>query len=448
MAEVAGARERRMSVTAGGRPRARDLGIRLGTLEPGPYNAITDVGDVRVGHVTIIDEGDASPPRGPARTGVTVVLPHGGNLFQQKVPAACHVINAFGKAVGVTQLQELGVLETPVALTNTLSVGSAFEGLVLHALAANPEIGRSAGNVNPVVAECSDARLNDIQALVVRPEHVLEAVAAARPGPVAEGSVGAGTGMICYGWKGGIGTASRTTGSDAGSHVVGVLVLANFGQPGDLRVDGVPVGESLRPPGSWAPPVPPAQDAAPAQDAGGSCVVVLATTAPADSRQLGRLARRVQNGLAWTGTFGEHGSGEYVIAFSTARLIPHVPGAELLSAPVLPEDGPLMDKLFRAVAESVEEAVVNALLGAGSVTSGPVLGSAAPVAGSVTSGPVLGSAAPVAGPAAAGLIAESAAARRQVTDATAAGSAAAGLVGVPLPAGRLAELLARRGGKA
>src|SRR6266700_949499 len=217
--------------------------------------------------------------------------------------------------------------------------------------------------------ECSDARLNDIRALLVRPEHVLEAIAAARPGPVAEGSVGAGTGMICYGWKGGIGTASRMTGGGAGSHVVGVLVLANFGSPGDLRIDGVPVGKSLRPPGSQASaPLPPS---APAQDAGGSCVVVLATTAPADSRQLGRLASRTQNGLAWTGTFGEHGSGEYVIAFSTARLIPHSPDSEQLAAPVLPEDGPMMDLLFRAVAESVEEAVVNALLGAESMVAEP-----------------------------------------------------------------------------
>jgi D-aminopeptidase len=377
-----------MNSPAGSRPRARDLGIRLGKLEPGSHNAITDVGDVRVGHVTIMDAGSASPARGPARTGVTVVLPHGGNMFRQKVPAAFHVINAFGKAAGGTQLQELGVLETPVALTSTLSVGSAFEGLVRHALAANPEIGRTTGNVNPVVAECSDARLNDIRALIVRPEHVLEAISAARPGPVTEGSVGAGTGMICYGWKGGIGTASRTTGRGAGSHVVGALVLANFGQPGDLRIDGVPVGESLRPVDS---------------DAGGSCVVVLATTAPADSRQLGRLSRRVQNGLAWTGTFGEHGSGEYVIAFSTARLIPHAPGAGRLAAALLPEDGPMMDLLFRAVAESVEEAVVNALLGAGPVTPGSVL------AGPVLAGPVL------AGPAV-----------------------------VPLPVGQLTELLAGR----
>jgi D-aminopeptidase len=417
-----------MNVTVGRRPRARDLGIRLGTLEPGPGNAITDVGDVRVGHVTIIDEGSASPRRGPARTGVTVVLPHGGNMFKQKVPAAFHVINAFGKAVGATQVQELGVLETPIALTNTLSVGAAFEGLVLHALSANPEIGRSAGNVNPVVAECSDARLNDIRALMVRPEHVLEAIAAARPGPVGEGSVGAGTGMICYGWKGGIGTASRTTGEGAGSHVVGVLVLANFGQPGDLRIDGVPVGESLRPPDSPGTPLAAAPVSGPAQDTGGgSCVVVLATTAPADSRQLGRLARRVQNGLAWTGTFGEHGSGEYVIAFSTAWLIPHSPEAEQVAAPVLPEDGPMMDLLFRAVAESVEEAVVNALLGAESV-----------VAESMAAEPET---------------AGSGDARTQTAgsgaaEAAAAGSGAAraaGQVGVPLPADRLAGLLAASG---
>jgi D-aminopeptidase len=436
----------RNTATTGSRPRARELGIRLGTMQPGRHNAITDVGDVRVGHVTIIDEGGASPPRGPARTGVTVVLPHGGNVFQQKVPAAFHVINAYGKAAGVTQVQELGALETPVALTNTLSIGAAFEGLVLHALAANPEIGRTAGNVNPVVAECSDARLNDIRALAVRPQHVLEAIAAARPGPVAEGSVGAGTGMICYGWKGGIGTASRTTGSGAGSDVVGVLVLANFGRPDDLRIDGVPVGESLRPPGSPGSPALPlpsasrlSSAAAPAQAAGGSCVIVLATRAPADSRQLGRLARRAQNGLAWTGMFGEHGSGEYVIAFSTARLIPHAPAAQELSARVLPEDGPMIDLLFQAVAESVEEAVVNALLGATSVT------------GPATTESGAGAAAESGAGAAAESGAESAAAESVARD-TAGGRAAAGRAGaapagVPLPADRLAELLAARGGR-
>jgi len=335
------------------KPRARECGLRLGVLEPGPHNAITDVPGVRVGHVTIVDGGCIDPPRGPARTGVTVVLPHGDNLFRHKVPAAFHVINGFGKAAGSTQVQELGAIETPIALTNTLSVGAAFEGLVQHALATNPDIGVSAGTVNPIVAECSDARLNDIRALVVRPAHVLKAIRDAEGGPVTEGSVGAGTGMICYGWKGGIGSASRTVGLGDESYVVGVLTLANFGRARDLCIAGVPVGESLRPAGRQ-----------PAHDGGGSCVVVLATSAPADSRQLGRLARRVQNGLARTGAFGDHGSGEYVIAFSTARRIPHAPAAHELAATTLPEDGTLIDVLFRAVSESAEEAVVNALLSA------------------------------------------------------------------------------------
>ena len=349
----------------GRKPRPRDLGIVLGTLEPGPYNAITDVAGVRVGHVTIIDGGSSGggssggPPRGPARTGVTVVLPHGGNLFREKVPAAFHVINGYGKAAGSTQVQELGSIETPIALTSTLSIGAAFEGLVRHALAVNPDIGRTAGNVNPVVLECSDARLNDIRALVVRPRHVTDAIAAAADGPVTEGSVGAGTGMVCYGWKGGIGTASRTVPTSGEPYLVGVLVLANFGRARELRIAGVPVGESLRPPAR-----PAGGPAAAPPEGGGSCVVILATSAPADSRQLGRLARRAQNGLARTGTPGDHGSGDYVIAFSTARRIPHVPAADQLPAAVLPEDGPLIDVLFQAVTEATEEAVVSALLAA------------------------------------------------------------------------------------
>jgi D-aminopeptidase len=361
----------------GRKPRPRELGIVLGTLEPGPHNAITDVAGVRVGHVTIIDGGSSGdPPRGPARTGVTVVLPHGGNLFREKVPAAFHVINGYGKAAGSTQVQELGSIETPIALTSTLSIGAAFEGLVRHALAVNSDIGRTAGNVNPVVAECSDARLNDIRALVVRPGHVTEAIAAAADGPVAEGSVGAGTGMVCYGWKGGIGTASRTVPTSGEPYLVGVLVLANFGRARELRIAGVPVGESLRPPAR-----PPAGGPAAAPpEGGGSCVVILATSAPADSRQLGRLARRAQNGLARTGTPGDHGSGDYVIAFSTARRIPHVPAADQLPAAVLPEDGPLIDVLFQAVTEATEEAVVSALLAAEPVgTPGPDGGLPIPV---------------------------------------------------------------------
>jgi D-aminopeptidase len=360
----------------GRKPRPRELGIVLGTLEPGPHNAITDVAGVRVGHVTIIDGGSSGdPPRGPARTGVTVVLPHGGNLFREKAPAAFHVINGYGKAAGSTQVQELGSIETPIALTNTLSIGAAFEGLVRHALAVNPDIGRTAGNVNPVVAECSDARLNDIRALVVRPSHVIDAIRAATDGPVIEGSVGAGTGVICYGWKGGIGTASRVVSTSSEPYVVGVLVQANFGRARELRIAGVPVGESLRPPAP--PPAGPAAAAA-SQDGGGSCVVILATSAPADSRQLGRLARRAQNGLARTGTPGDHGSGDYVIAFSTARRIPHVPAADQLRAAVLPEDGPLIDVLFQAVTEATEEAVVSALLAAEQV-GGPAASGGMPL---------------------------------------------------------------------
>ena len=337
-----------------GRPRARDLGLILGDLEPGPLNAITDVSGVRVGHVAVTDEG-SPPERRPVRTGVTVVLPHGGNLFRHKVPAAFHVINAFGKAAGSTQVQELGVLETPVALTGTLSVGTVFEGLVQHALAASPEIGRSAGTVNPVVAECNDARLSDIRVRAIQPGHVFQAISAATTGPVAEGSIGAGTGMVCYGWKAGIGTASRVAGHGPDQFTVGALGLANFGCSRDLRIAGIPVGTMLRPP------------AAEEDRAGGSCVIVLATSAPADARQLGRLARRAQYGLARTGTFGEHGSGEYVIAFSTARYAEHAPGEGVISTQMVAEDGPLIDALFRAVTESVEEAVVNALLRAAPV---------------------------------------------------------------------------------
>ena len=353
------------SPDGGRKPRPRELGIVLGTLSPGPHNAITDVPGVRVGHVTIADGGSdgssGDPPRGPARTGVTVVLPHGGNLFREKVPAAFHVINGFGKAAGSTQVQELGNIETPIALTSTLSIGAAFEGLVRHALAGNPAIGRTAGNVNPVVAECSDARLNDIRALLVRPGHVTDAIRAATEGPVTEGSVGAGTGMVCYGWKGGIGTASRTVPTTGEPYLVGVLLLANFGRARELRIAGVPVGESLRPPPG---PAGPAGLAAAPPEGGGSCVMILATSAPADSRQLGRLARRAQNGLARTGTSGDHGSGDYVIAFSTARRIPHAPAADQLPAAMLAEDGPLIDVLFQAVTEATEEAVVSALLAA------------------------------------------------------------------------------------
>lgn len=331
------------------RLRARARGVVLGRLPPGPLNAITDVAGVRVGHVTLIaGEGPRQEGRGPVRTGVTAILPHAGNLFREKVVAAVHVINAFGKAIGTTQVAELGVIETPIVLTNTLGMGAAFDGLVAHALAQNPEIGTTTGSVNPVAAECNDGALNDIRGRHVRPEHVGAALRQATAGPVAEGVVGAGTGMTCYGWKGGIGTASRQLSLGSATCTIGVLVLANFGRPSDLAIDGVPVGRVVVP-------------EAPPSDGYGSCVIVAATDAPASARQLGRIARRAQQGLAVTGTFGEHGSGEYVLAFSTARRVPHWPSAATVPAMELAEDGPVLDGLFRGMAEATEEAIINAL---------------------------------------------------------------------------------------
>lgn len=329
------------------RPRARALGVRVGVLSPGPNNAITDVRGVRVGHVGLFE--DLEDGRA-IRTGVTVVLPHGDDLFREKVVACAHVINGFGKPAGLSQVNELGVLETPVALTNTLSVGAAMEGLVIDALDRNSEIGRSTDTVNPLVFECNDGGLNDIRGLHVRPGHVRQAIEAAAVGPVQEGVVGAGTGMTCYGWKGGIGTSSREVELGGASAIVGVLVLANFGEPRDLMVAGVPVGRRITKPRV-------ARDG----PAAGSCIVVLATDAPLDHRQLQRLSRHAQTGLARTGTYGRHKSGEFVVAFSTARRVPHWPSDTATPAAQLVEDARTMDRFFECTVEATDEAVINAL---------------------------------------------------------------------------------------
>ncbi|GAA4215716.1 DmpA family aminopeptidase [Actinocatenispora rupis] len=326
--------------------RTRDLGVPVGGLPAGRYDAITDVPGVLVGHETLL-RGDS------VRTGVTVVVPGPGSVFHHKFPAAVAVLNAFGKATGVTQIGELGTIETPVALTNSLAVGSAYEGLVRHALAGHDDIGVTTSTVNPVVFECNDGSLNDIRARTVTPDHVLAALSAAASGPVAEGPVGAGTGMVCYGWRGGIGTASRI----AHGYTVGALLLTNFGRAAELRVAGVPVGAAVRPPGD------------PVERGAGSCIVVLATDAPLDARQLGRLARRAGVGLARTGSVMQHGSGEYALAFGTAERVPHRPGGPSRATTVLAEDGPVLDGLFTAVAEAVEESVLNALF-AGTTTTG------------------------------------------------------------------------------
>jgi len=319
------------------RPGAREAGIRIGTLPPGKHNAITDVAGVLVGHATV-HKGDS------VRTGVTVILPHDGNLFRDKVPAAIHVGNGFGKLVGATQVQELGNIESPIALTNTLNVGKVADALVAHMLAVPSNA--NLRSINVIVGETNDGRLNDIRGRHVEARHVEQAIAAARSGPVAEGSVGAGYGTVCFGWKGGIGTASRAV----GDYTVGVLVQSNFG--GSLTVAGTPVHRPLRP-------------AAKRDD--GSCMIVVATDAPLCHRNLGRLAKRALAGMARTGASFSSGSGDYVIAFSTAKELRIRPGGHKTGAPVLKNER--MTPLFRAVAEATEEAILNSLFRATTVSS-------------------------------------------------------------------------------
>jgi D-aminopeptidase len=342
------------------RSRVRDTGIVPGRMEPGPFNAITDVAGVRVGHTTLISgEGPLRPGSGPVRTGVTVILPHEGSMFRHKVRGAVHTINGFGKAFGFEQVRELGVIESPIALTNTLNVGLVADALVEHALRLDPEIGiGTAGTVNVLVGETNDGFLNDIQGRHVRAEHVRAAIESASAGPVLEGAVGAGTGTICFGWKGGIGTASRLLPPEAGGYTVGALVQSNFGRSDDLVVCGVPVGGEIQPP-RQAPRLP---------DKEGSIMVVLATDAPLDARQLRRLCVRAGAGLARTGSTYGHGSGDFVIAFSTAVRIDHAPEALVALQPLIAGEGRAMTWLFPAVVECVEEAVLNSLFRAETMT--------------------------------------------------------------------------------
>lgn len=335
---------------AQGRPRARDLGITPGVLQPGPLNAITDVTDVRVGQVTLI-EGDA------VRTGVTAVVPHGGNVFQDKVAGAVFVGNAFGKLAGSTQVTELGTIETPIVLTNTLSVGTAMDAVVRYTLAqpGNEQV----RSVNPVVGETNDGGLNDIRGLHVTTAHVTQAIARATSGPVEEGSVGAGTGTVAFGWKGGIGTSSRVV---PGGYTVGVLVQTNFG--GNLTIAGAPVYRLLQPPRRAAN-----DDRERAVRAGdGSCMIVVATNAPIDARDLRRLAARAVFGLGRTGSSYSNGSGDFAIAFTTAAGMRSTFGeTQPRTRAVLPTDA--VSPLFEAALEATEEAVYNSLLKATTVTS-------------------------------------------------------------------------------
>jgi len=322
------------------RPRVRETGIQLGGLPPGLGNAITDVTGVRVGHTTLIQGSDI-------RTGVTAIHPHEGNIYAERVIAAVHTINGFGKAVGFEQIREVGLLETPVLLTNTLSVGLAADALVRWILERNPE----AHSISPVVGECNDNFLNDIRGMHVRREHAYQALENASVGPVEEGNVGAGTGMSCLGFKGGVGTASRQLPEEDGGYIVGVLVVANFGRREDLRVAGIPVGRRLM---NWR------ED----ENEEGSVMVILATDAPLTARQLGRVARRTGLGLARVGSLAGHRSGDFVISFSTAQRVPRAPQEPLRHLTCLNEDHPAINLLFQAATEATEEAVLNALFAA------------------------------------------------------------------------------------
>jgi D-aminopeptidase len=308
---------------------------------------------VRVGHATLKSgDGALVPGHGPVRTGVTVVLPHGRDLFGDKVRAAVHTINGYGKAFGFEQVREVGLVESPIALTNTLNVGLVADGLVQYALLRHPTIGISTNSVNVVVGETNDGHLNDLQGRHVRAEHVLKAIEGASTGAVAEGGVGGGTGTSCFGWKGGIGTASRVLPSEVDGFTVGALVQTNFGEAEDLMVLGVPVGQHVHPP-------PDREGQSYVED--GSVMVVLATDAPMTARQIERLCIRASVGLARTGAVHGHGSGDFVIGFSTAEPARQDPRRLAAQRVSLIDEAQAMRWFFPAVVESVEEAVLNAL---------------------------------------------------------------------------------------
>jgi len=339
------------------RPRARELGITIGVLTPGPLNAITDVAGVKVGHTTLIKGENV-------RTGVTAVLPHGGNLFREKVPGAVYVGNAFGKLIGSTQVNELGEIETPILLTSTLSTPGVADALISYMLGLKGN--EDVQSVNPLVGETNDGYLNDIRSRPITEQDIFAAIANARDGPVEEGCVGAGTGTVAFGFKGGIGTSSRRLPAGLGGYTVGVLVQTNFG--GILTIAGAPVGREL---GSYylkdqiaGRRSPPDKDKP--QDPNGSIMIVVATDAPIDHRNLSRLAARTMMGLGRTGSSASNGSGDFVIAFSTAPDL-RIPGgtARLQPKPLGNDD---MSPLFEAVIEATEEAIYNSLFRACDMT--------------------------------------------------------------------------------
>jgi D-aminopeptidase len=323
------------------RERLRELGFTVGRLKPGVRCSLVDVPGVRVGHVTL-REGSS------VRSGVTAVLPHGGNLYAEKVLAACHVVNGYGKAAGLSQLDELGTLESPILLTNTLAVGAVWDGGLRHLLEQNPTAAVDRDTINVVVAECFDGWLSDARALPVRPEHALEAIAAASEDEPEEGAVGAGTGTTCFGFKSGVGCSSRVV---EGGVTLGCLVVSNYGAPDDLHMlVGEEAARAYTPGG--------------APSGGGSIVIVLGTDAPLSERQLRRVAARAAFGLGRAGSIASHASGEYVLAFSTATRVPHRAEGSELELRLLRDDSPALRELFEAAGDVTQEAILNSLCAA------------------------------------------------------------------------------------
>ena len=341
------------------RQRIRDLGIAIGNYPTGPLNAITDVAGVKVGHTTLISgEGKLIPGQGPVRTGVTVVIPR-EDVWHKKVPAGFFVLNGTGEMTGLPWVAESGFLEYPIALTNTLNVPRVANGVMSWMIKQYPAIGIEDDTLTPVVAECDDGRLNDIQGRHVSEQDVMAALEGASSGPVKEGTVGAGAGMVSYGFKGGIGTASRKLSEKEGGYTIGVLVNANHGRRPELVVAGVPVGKLYEPPQQISHVLTPGQSE-------GSIIVIIATDAPLDSRQLTRLAKRAALGLARTGSTARHSSGDFMLAFSTANMIPHYPKEPTYQLTHLSDT--YLNPLITATVEATEEAILNALTMATTVT--------------------------------------------------------------------------------
>ncbi len=338
------------------RVRARELGLPLGRFKPGRYNAITDVEGVLVGHSTIISGagGPLKVGEGPVRTGVTAILPNLGNIFMERLVGGGFVLNGAGEVSGMTQVMEWGLIETPILLTNTMSVGAVSDAVVRHMVGQHPGIGDEHDVIIPIVGECDDSWLNDISGRHVKAAHVLEAINNAKTGPVAEGSVGGGTGMITCDFKAGIGTSSRKLPEAMGGYTLGVLVMSNFGKMHNLRVGGLPVGEVLAERFREMPR---------RQQSYGSIIAVVATNAPLLANQMNRLCKRVALGIGRVGSYAAHGSGEIVVGFSTANVIPRRTQKMVAKLKILLDQR--LDPLYEAVMEATEEAILNSMCMAG-----------------------------------------------------------------------------------